>query len=417
MAEDSDVIVALIRTAFIIAFFAMRYVNPGILVPVHMLVVLFVAAAFTLLSFSLYLSGRSLHTQRPLALLVDLTLVSAAIAIFRREGQDLFDLYYLVVIAAAVWYRLYGAVAVATCAVALAAIAPHFTVGQYYPLNELLTTKLPLLLLIAIIAGYLMRARDAEHLAIVELRQEMRLARALQGQMLPDRLPALAGYDLGLVFSPARQVGGDFYDLRLLDDDHLLIVLADMSGKSVYGLVHLSLVYSHLQSAAREGRGPAEIATLVNRGAYDALQPESYAAIFIGVLRLSDGLLCFVNCGHMPPVRIRRRGIEGPDLLFTGGTVIGAIRDARYEERGVTLAPGDALVCFSDGITDTRNRKRELFGEERVAQFARQSLDLPAQEVAEELAKAVEKHADKPGQDDVTVMVVRRDEAGGKSEG
>lgn len=411
LAEDSDVIVALIRTAFIIAFFTMRYVNPGIPVPPHMLIVLFIASAFTLCSFALYLASRTLHRLRPFALLVDLALVSAAIAIFRREGQDLFDLYYLVVIAAAVWYRLYGAVAVAVCAVGLAAVAPQFTLGQYYPVAELLTTKLPLLLLIAVIAGYLMRARDAEHLAIVELRQEMRLARTLQSRMLPQSLPKPPGYDLGLVFSPARQVGGDFYDLRLLDQDHLLIVLADMSGKSVYGLVHLSLVHSHLQAAANEGHSPGRIAAAVNHGCYEALQPESYAAIFIGILRLSDGLLNFVNCGHVPPVRVRRRGDEAPDLLSTGGMVIGALRDAKYEERAVTLAPGDALLCFSDGLSDARNRQRELFGEEKVAEIARQCLHCPAQEVAETLAATVEQHAARPGQDDVTVIAISRTEA------
>lgn len=410
VGEDSDVIVALIRTAFIIAFYTMRYVNAGTGVPLHMWMVLLAAALFTLLCFTLYLGGHSLHRWRPCALLMDLALVSTAIAVFRREGLDLFDLYYLVVIAAAVWYRLYGAVTVALLAVALAALAPRLTVGEFYGVSELVMTKLPLLLLIAVIAGYLMRARDAEHLAIVELRQEMRLARALQGRMLPAQLPALEGYELGVVFSPARQVGGDFYDLRLLDPDHLLIVLADMSGKSVYGLVHLSLVYSHLQSAANRGCSPGEIARLVNGGTYDALQPESYAAVFIGILRLSDGLLDFANCGHLPPVRVRSRGRTAPDPLMTGGMVIGAVRAPRCDERSVTIGPGDALVCFSDGIADARNRRGEQFGEERVAAVACETLDLPAQQLAENLQAEAERHAASAGQDDVTILVIRRTE-------
>jgi serine phosphatase RsbU (regulator of sigma subunit) len=421
LAEDSDVIVALIRAAYIIAFIAFftnRYVTRSS-VPLHMDIVLFVASVFTLLSFVLYLNGRSLQQQRPLALLLDLFLVTATIATMRMttnssmigQRQDMFGLYYLVIIAAAVWYRLAGSVTVAAVAIVLTGFSLQLFPDAYWgTAREFLLTSAhpPLLVLISVIAGYLMRARDAEHLAVVELRQEMRLARTLQSKMLPDRLPSLPEYDLGLVFSPARQVGGDFYDLRLLDHDHLLIVLADMSGKSVYGLVHLSLVYSHLQSAAKAGHSPSRIATLVNRGTYDALQPESYAAVFIGVLRLSDGLLTFVNCGHVPPVRVRRQGSLEPDLLTTGGTVIGAIRDAQYEERAVTLARGDALVCFSDGVTDSRDNRRECFGEERVAELARQTLDLSAPEIAEGVAKAADKHAARPGQDDVTILVICR---------
>jgi phosphoserine phosphatase RsbU/P len=174
--------------------------------------------------------------------------------------------------------------------------------------------------------------------------------------------------------------------------------------------VHLSLVYSHLQAAARGGHGPAAIARLVNRGTYEALQPESYAAVFIGLLRLSDGLLTFTNCGHVPPVRVRRRGSGEPDLLSTGGTVVGAIRDYAYEERALTLSPGDALVCFSDGVSDARNRAREQFGEGRVAELARTCQDCPAQDIAENLATSAEHFAARPGQDDVTILVICREQ-------
>lgn len=411
LGEDSDVIAALIRTAFIIAFYMMRYVSQDYKVPLHMSAILLTASLFTLYCLSVYLRGRPLQRLRPAALLLDLLLVSAAISTFRRVGQDLFDLYYLVVIAAAVWYRLYGAVSVAVLSIALSVMSlSYFPIDGYSTQLLLISANPPLLLLIAVIAGYFMRARDSEHLAIVELRQEMRLARALQSQMLPEKLPDVQNYDLGLVFKPARQVGGDFYDVRLLDDDHLLIVLADMSGKSVYGLVHLSLVYSHLQAAANKGYSPARIAAQVNEGTYAALQPESYAAIFVGILRLSDGLLNFVNCGHVPPVRVRRWGKAQPDRLMTGGTVIGAIADLCYEERAVTLAPGDALICFSDGLSDVRDRAGETFGEERVLELAKGITDLPAQEYAERLEGAAEKHAARPGQDDVTVVVICRSE-------
>ncbi|MEN6644801.1 MAG: PP2C family protein-serine/threonine phosphatase [Armatimonadia bacterium] len=404
--EDSDIIAALIRTAIIIAFYSLRYYYSAYPVPLYMDLTLWAAAIYNLGLLALHLADRPLRRQRPLGLLLDLLLVTAAIVTVHREGYDLFNLYYLVVIAAAVWFRLIGAISVSIVAIVLALFAPHVLLQYPLAVDEVIL-KAPLLMLVAVIAGYLMRAHDAEHVAIVALRQEMRLARTLQSRLLPSSLPRIEAYDLGLIFEPARQVGGDFYDLRLLDDDHLFVVLADMSGKSVYGLVHLSLVFSHLQAAANEGFGPAEIARIVNRGTYAALQPESYASVFIATLRLSDGLLTYVNCGHVPPLLLYRDERE-PALLATGGTVIGAIPEPMYEERQARLEAGDILVCYSDGISEARSTGRQFYGEEKVAQMARQGTDLPAQDLAAQLYHDATHFAASPGQDDVTVVVIHK---------
>jgi hypothetical protein len=420
--EDSDVIVALIRTAFIIAYYLLRahgYPRPE---DGHsdalwryalqfLDVIVLVAALFNLLLLLLYLRGLVLRRMRPLALVVDLVLIGTAIAVFRRAGYDAFDLYYLIVIPAAVWYRRVGAITVAVAATIIATAAPHLLFQTPAPEMGWVQAGVAQgvwLLLIGLIAGYMMRARDAEHVSMLELRQEMRLARVLQSRMLPEQLPQLPSCDLGLVFEPARQVGGDFYDLRLLDPDHLLIVLADMSGKSVYGLVHLSLVHSHLRAALNEGLSPAEAALRVNQSTYEALQPESYAALFIGILRLSDGMLTCVNCGHVPPLVVPAEAQASSVTLSTAGTVIGAWREACYDQREVQLAPGDTLLCFSDGVSEVRNRKREFFGEERVTELVRQHRGQGAQETADALRTAANKFAARPGHDDITVIALRR---------
>lgn len=406
--EDTDVTVALIRTAFIIAFIAMRQVaRGGPTVPLYVDLVLVVAALFNLLAFAAYLTGRSLHPARPLALALDLALVTAVVQSFPR-GRDLWDLYYLVVITGAVWFRRGGAVLVALAAIATAIVAPAVLHGEAYDWQILQSSKAPLLLLVTLITAYLVRARDAEHSQVLQMSHEMRLARVLQSRMLPAQLPTVPGYDVGVIFRPARLVGGDFYDLRLLDRNHLLIVLADMAGKSVYGLVHLSLVHSYLQSAIREGLSPGDIAIAVNRGAYETLQPESYAALFVGILRLSDGLLTFANCGHVPPLRLRNNTDHNPDVLTTHGLVIGGLPDTVYEQREVTLAPDDLLVCFSDGVSEIRNRRREFFGEQQVAESAARLHGQEAQTIADNLLADTSNFAAHPGEDDVTLLVIRR---------
>jgi serine phosphatase RsbU (regulator of sigma subunit) len=413
--EDSDVIVALIRTAFIIAFFCTRYLTGAAQrMPGTMDALLLAAALFNLMLFWSFFRGYQLSRHRFVALVFDLLLVTGAIATLNRSpqlaqtSQDLFGLYYLVVITAAIWFKRAGAVLSAVVAIALVSAVPWFATGQYLTRDLLLgTAKAPLLLLVAIVAGYLVRARDAEHRVTVELQQELRLARALQSAMLPAKLPEVPGYDIGLTFQPARLVGGDFYGVRLLDDDRLLIVLADMAGKSVYGLVHLSLVHSHLQAAADAGLSASGIAEEVNRHTYAALQPESYAAVFIAILRLSDGLLSFANCGHVPPLHVVAGDDCSADPLASGGIVIGAVSQPGYAECSVQLREGDMVVCYSDGVTEARNRRREQFGEERVAEVAMKAAKQPAQAVGDDILAQAQAFA-AVGQDDATLLVIKR---------
>lgn len=413
--EDSDVVAALIRTAFIIAFIASRSlagVSPD--VPPAMDGLIVVAAVYNVILLWCYLRSYALPGQRVIALSFDLLLVTGAIATFTNSaqfaeaGRDLFGLYYLVVITAAIWFKRAGALISALLAIALASLVPWLLTGYVEPQSLMLSgAKAPLLLLVAMVAGYLVRARDAEHQVAVELGQEMRLARTLQRAMLPTEIPRVEGFGVGLNFQPARLVGGDFYGLRLLDDDRLLIVLADMAGKSIYGLVHLSLVHSHLQAAADSGSSPGEIATETNRHTFAALQPESYAAVFLGILELSTGILTFVNCGHVPPLHVAADATRPPRELSTDGIVIGATENPKYQEGSVTLEPGDLVVCYSDGLSEARNSKREEFGVRRILQVVGAHASESAQAVADEVVEAARDFA-AVGQDDATVLVVKR---------
>lgn len=411
IGEDSDVTVALIRTAFIIAFIALRQMrHGGPPVPLYVDLILLTAGLFNLLTFMAYLASRSLHPVRPLALALDLALVTAVVYSLPR-GRDLWDLYYLVVITGAVWFRRGIAILIALVVIGTALLFPVLLQNSTFDWQLLQGTKAPLLLLITLITAYLVRAHDAEHSQLLQMNHEMNLARQLQSRMLPDRLPDLTGYELGVIFQPARLVGGDFYDLRLLDSNHLLIVLADLAGKSVYGLVHMSLVHSHLQNAIRTGLSPSAVAAAVNRGTYETLQPESYAALFIGVLRLSDGRLIYTNAGHLPPVYLPIAPHQSTVRLATRGLVIGGLPDTDYAEGELTLGADDVLVCFSDGVSDIRNHQREFFGEKRVMESLDGYRDQSAQTMADSLAAELADFAAQPGDDDLTLLIIRRQAA------
>jgi serine phosphatase RsbU (regulator of sigma subunit) len=407
-ADESDIAAALVRTAFIISFtltpFVVRITVERAL-PVQVMLV--VASAFNLLLFGAYLRGHRLPLKRPLAILVDLALITSAIASFREipyQRDWLVAMYYLIIMVAAIWHRRTGAVLTA-----LVASVMYGMVGQSIPfgLGLLWGGHTPVLLLVAVTASYVVLARDRERAYSERLQHEMSLARHLQETMLPAELPTLPGLDIGYCFRPARVVGGDLYDAVRISDSQLLVGMGDMAGKSVYGLFHLSLLHSHLHAAAGEMTEPAEIAEAVNRNVYEAMQPDAYAALFVGVVNTAAQTLTFVNCGHLPPFVVRAG--EGAEVveLTTGGIVIGAVREPAYKQRIERFGPGDLLVCYTDGVSEALNRDGEEYGAARIEAEAVKLRELGAAEIARGIMDASDRFSSDSGTDDRTVVVMR----------
>jgi serine phosphatase RsbU (regulator of sigma subunit) len=374
-----------------------------------MLAMLVFGICFTFIQAILFFGHRCLQPYRPVSLTLDLLLVTAITLTFARGGRDLFQIYYLVVITAAVWYRRAGAVITAVLAIILSVAAEALSTG-YDPwllAQEYSITRAPLLLLVAVITGYLVRARDAERATIAELDHELRMARRLQAEMLPRQIPELPELDIAVAFRPARHVGGDLYNLQLTDDGRLMVVLADMPGKSVYGLVHLSALNSHLLAAMHEGLSPDSMAHRVNRAIYPALQPDSYAALFIGIIETS-GMIRFTNCGHLPPLLLRNGDVRDIVEMGSGGILIGAVEEPEYQMRSLPFGPRDLLVCYTDGISEVRNRDREQFGTDGVLAAVEAAGDADAASIAESIMQRRQKFAESDATDDATLLVIRR---------
>lgn len=414
--DESDIAVALFRGAFIIAFALTPYAVGSRLTPDPWTqLVLAVAASFELALLASYLRRSPLFLKRPLALLVDLMMVTSAIRFFEElpspalAGQFpplewLVAVYYPIIIVAAIWYRIIGAILVAVVANVL-----YGVVGQHLTLTSpmLWLGQAPAMIMVAVAASYIVTARDTERARASRLEYDMSLARRLQGNMFPETLPSVPGLDLGVRFQPARVVGGDFYDAIAIGDQRLLLCVGDMAGKSAYGLVHLSLVHSHIHAAARQDLEPAETADFVNRNVYEALQPNSYAAVFIGAVNTELNTLTFANCGHLPPIVVKGDP-EREDLeLSTGSIVIGGQREPGYQQRTVALEPGDVVVCYTDGIAEARNRRGEEFGTERIVSIARDNLDASADTLADLIMSATDKFSDNALADDRTVLVLK----------
>ncbi len=410
--EDTDIIVALFRAALIIVLLLLPPETKGLLdAPPFMRLMLTVGILFTFIQAVLFFANCSLQIYRPATLAVDLLLVTAITATFAQSGRDLFQIYYLLVITGAVWYRRWGAILTALAAIGLSFLVEYRITGAdpQALAYQFAVTRIPWVLLVAVFAGYLVRARDSERELNTQIDHELRLARRLQANMLPDQLPHVPGLDIALRFNPARYVGGDLYAIQTLPDGRILIVLADVAGKSVYGLVHLSALNSHLTAAVHEGLSPAEIATRINRGTYEALQPDSYAAAVISCIDLNAGIIEFVNCGHVPPLRLRHGDADDVVELSSGSILIGAVPEPHYENHTESFESADTLVFYTDGISEVRGRDNEQFGPHGILTAIAGVQHEDAEAMTESVMTARDAFAAAGAEaDDATLIVVRR---------
>ena len=411
--EESDMFYQILRLAFVAAFVALPYFNPaGYDTSIPMRIMLITTGASVLVICLAWGRSVSLPGHRTVVIANDLCLVTATITNWGQIANPLYEVYGLIIVVAAMWFKIPGAFITAVFAIVLNGIAQQVNAGgDWVPtINGTITWNqgAPFLLILAFVSGYLVHLRDREHTSVIQIQEELHLARTLQDAMLPASLPHLPGYELAVVFQPAREVGGDIYDVRRLDPDRVILWIADLAGHSVYGFVHLSLVHSHLRAASREGPSPAEIAQAVNHRVYEELQPDSYAAVFLGVLDHTNHTLTFANCGHLPPLLLRRGATDTVEELSTGGIVIGGKREASYSEQRVALSPGDVVICYTDGIAEARNRQGEFFGTEGVVRVAQRNAAAPATVVAETILSEAARFAADVRADDVTLIVLRR---------
>jgi serine phosphatase RsbU (regulator of sigma subunit) len=197
-------------------------------------------------------------------------------------------------------------------------------------------------------------------------RHEMQAAAAIQHSILPPPLPRAGpteAIDLHAEMHPAREIGGDFYDFFLIDDEHLALTLADVSGKGIPAALFMAVSRTVLRTSSRVGELQAQMAT-----ANKLLATENAACMFVttfhGVLSLKTGVLSYCNAGHNPPYVLRADG--GFETLKATGIPFGVIDDAPYRIDEVVLGPGDALFVYSDGISEAFNPDGAEFGTDRL---------------------------------------------------
>ena len=221
---------------------------------------------------------------------------------------------------------------------------------------------------------------------------ELRTATQIQEAMLPNVFPPYperSEFDLYASMDPAREVGGDFYDFFLVDDDHLCMVMADVSGKGVPAALFMMASKIILANNAKMGKSPAQILTDTNASICANNREEMFVTVWLGILEISTGRLTAANAGHEYPA-LRRA--DGAFELFKDkhGLVIGAMDFAKYREYEIQLCPGDKLFVYTDGVPEATDAQTELFGTERMLAALNEAPDGTPEEILKTVRRAVD---------------------------
>ncbi len=212
---------------------------------------------------------------------------------------------------------------------------------------------------------------------------ELNVATKIQSDMLPQIYPAFPerkDFDLYATMDPAKEVGGDLFDYLLLDEDHLMFVVGDVSGKGVPAALFMVIAKTLLSSHAVQGLTPKEIFETTNNQLCKGNETGLFVTCWLGIFQFSTGELRFVNAGHPYPVLYREESDEFSYLTTKPNFVLGGMEGLPYKEHSIKLAPGDSLFVYTDGVTEATNSNKELFGEKRLlsAMKKTRNLDVPS---------------------------------------
>jgi sigma-B regulation protein RsbU (phosphoserine phosphatase) len=239
------------------------------------------------------------------------------------------------------------------------------------------------------------------------LERELDLAAEIQRQILPMGLPFIPGFELIGWNRPARQVGGDYYDLRLIGEDRLSLVIGDVSGKGMPAALMVSTLHSALRLLqGRRGLAPAFLEDL-NGHILESGAAKKFITLLVAELDPLSGRLTYLNAGHNPGLILRRSGEV--EELRASGLPLGLLPGIRYESRAAQVGPGDLLCIYTDGITEAEAPSDEEFGLPRLAACLAEHRERPLPELVGAIDEAVTRFAaGLPQRDDQTVVLLRR---------
>ena len=236
---------------------------------------------------------------------------------------------------------------------------------------------------------------------------ELNVATQIQADMLPRIFPAFPyrnEFDLYATMDPAKEVGGDFYDYFLVDDDHIALVMADVSGKGVPAALFMVIAKTLIKNRAQSGGTPSEILAYANEQLCEGNEAELFVTVWMAIIEISTGKGIATNAGHEHPV-IRRSGNEFELQIYKHSPAVATIEGIRFRQHEFQLFPGDTLYVYTDGVPEATNQKNELYGTDRMVNILNRNKDVEPKLLLEKIRTDIEDFVgDAPQFDDITML-------------
>lgn len=246
-----------------------------------------------------------------------------------------------------------------------------------------------------------------EELAKKSMEEELNLAFTIQQNLLPKEIPSYPKFEIAAMNIPSKQVGGDYYDVIPLADDHLLLVIADVSGKGTPASLLMANTQAALRALAPLGLSLPDMVSRINDLLYTNTSQDKFVTFFCGKLHIPSQQITYTNAGHNPPVLLRKDGSK--EYLSDGGIILGIMENfIPYQENTVRIECGDVLLMFTDGVSEALDKDRNEFTDEKLELSLARHRNEPSKLILSNLLLDVQTHAYGAEQsDDITMLVVK----------
>lgn len=240
-----------------------------------------------------------------------------------------------------------------------------------------------------------------------KLGAELNVAKNIQASMLPHKFPERDDFEIYASMDPAKEVGGDFYDFFMIDDDHLAMVMADVSGKGVPAALFMVIAKTLIKNIAKTGVGPAEVLSKVNKQLCESNDAEMFVTVWLGILELSTGRGISANAGHEHPA-FKKAGGQYELVIYKHSPAVAVMDGLSFTEREFEMKPGDTLFVYTDGVPEASDKDNVLFGTDRMIEVLNAAPEATPEHVLCSMRTALDDFVGQAPQfDDITMLCLQ----------
>ncbi|HIE09518.1 MAG TPA: hypothetical protein EYP65_06675 [Armatimonadetes bacterium] len=403
MARESELVVAVFRTT-IVFLAAIWPLVKGQPIDWRWSAVVCGAGAYSVALILAIRRGAPSILLRPIALVGDIAFITLLLQMAGGKAARLFPLYLLVIVVAAAWFGVLGALIAAAVSIMLG--IGIFMIGSPSPAEafseavSMLGLDIFFLIAAALFMGYVSEAMERERRARAGMEEEFRLAREFHRDLLPSRIPEVEGLEIAVKFLPASYgVGGDYYEVFVRPDGGVVICVADASGKGMVGQMRLALVRHALREVVSKVGSPSRALKDLNEALLPDLAPEGLVSIFLAFVDRGRSSLRCASAGS-PPALLRRADTGEVEEISPYGPPIGASVEEGFEEKRIEVRPGDLLCIYTDGMLVEGDVFEAVEGLKRILREAQT-------DSVEGMVESIGSKVGRKPEDDVTLMLCR----------